>query len=383
MKVLYHHRIASKDGQFVHVEAITHSLVTLGCELKVVSPSVADNQSFGGDGGFVSKLKSLLPSALYETLEFVYSFWAFIKMSLAIVQFRPDVIYERYNLYLPAGVWASKLFNIPILLEVNAPLFEERSRFNSIALKRLARWTQSYTWKNASVVLPVTEVLAKVVEEYGVSADRIEVIHNGIDQTLFAPKDEVEQIEGKATITIGFVGFVREWHKLEYLVELIANSIDDNLKLLIVGDGPAIETIEKLAQQLKVAHQIEITGLVERDKMPHYLSQIDIAIQPAVVPYASPLKLIEYLAMGLAIVAPAQPNIEELLSHEHNALLFNPDSAEECALCVKRFIESPELISRLSMAATKTIVSKQLIWDSNAQRIIALSKQARVQKAAQ
>lgn len=383
MKVLYHHRIASKDGQFVHVEAITHSLVTLGCELKVVSPSVADNQSFGGDGGFVSKLKSLLPSALYETLEFVYSFWAFIKLSLAIVQFRPDVIYERYNLYLPAGVWASKLFNIPILLEVNAPLFEERSRFNSIALKRLARWTQSYTWKNASVVLPVTEVLAKVVEEYGVSADRIEVIHNGIDQTLFAPKDEVEQIEGKATITIGFVGFVREWHKLEYLVELIANSIDDNLKLLIVGDGPAIETIEKLAQQLKVAHQIEITGLVERDKMPHYLSQIDIAIQPAVVPYASPLKLIEYLAMGLAIVAPAQPNIEELLSHEHNALLFNPDSAEECALCVKRFIESPELISRLSMAATKTIVSKQLIWDSNAQRIIALSKQARVQKAAQ
>ncbi|ORT48150.1 hypothetical protein ST37_18160 [Vibrio sp. qd031] len=381
MKVLYHHRIASKDGQFVHVEAITRSLVALGCQLKIVSPSVADNQSFGGDGGFVSKLKSLLPCALYEVLEFFYSFWAFFKLSIAIVQFKPDVIYERYNLYLPAGIWASKLFNIPILLEVNAPLFEERSRFNSIALKPLARWTQSYTWNNASVVLPVTEVLAKVVEAYGVSSDRIEVIHNGIDQNLFTPKDDVQEIDAKETITIGFVGFVREWHKLEYLVELIANSNDQKLKLLIVGDGPAIESIKKLAQQLNVSHQIEITGLVERDRMPYYLSQIDIAIQPAVVPYASPLKLIEYLAMGLAIVAPAQPNIEELLSHEHNALLFNPDSAEECALCVKRLIESPELISRISVAATKTISSKQLIWDTNAKRIIALSKQAQVEKA--
>jgi glycosyltransferase involved in cell wall biosynthesis len=269
---------------------------------------------------------------------------------------------------------------------VNAPLFEERSRFNSIALTKFARWTQSYTWNNASAVLPVTEVLAQVVEEYGVSRDRIEVIHNGIDQSLFKPKTvttESGKQSPKERITIGFVGFVREWHKLEYLVELIANSHNERLRLLIVGDGPAIETIKVQAQKLNVSHQVKITGLVERAEMPSYLEQIDIAIQPAVVPYASPLKLIEYLAMGLAIVAPAQPNIEELLSHEYNALLFNPDSAEDCAHCVERFIDSPELLSQLSTSAAQTITSKQLIWDNNAQRIIALSKQIRSLRAIQ
>ena len=84
MKILYHHRIASKDGQFVHVEELTNAFIEQGHELKFVAPSLNENSDFGHDGGFVTKLKKLLPRALYELLELTYSFWIFIKLVKAI-----------------------------------------------------------------------------------------------------------------------------------------------------------------------------------------------------------------------------------------------------------------------------------------------------------
>ncbi|WP_199610869.1 glycosyltransferase family 4 protein [Flocculibacter collagenilyticus] len=374
MKILYHHRIASKDGQYVHIEEIIRSLRKNGEEVIVVAPSVAENQSFGGDGGWVSKLKAKLPTALYEILELFYSFIAFFKLSKAILKHKPDFIYERYNLYTPAGIWAKKLFRIPLILEVNAPLLEERNKFNSIALPALARWSQRYVWRQADKVLPVTQVLADIVKSYGVLPSRIEVIHNGINRDYFKPKVAKVKEPGDQ-ITIGFVGFVREWHKLENMVNLIANEPDKNLKLLIVGDGPAIPGIRELAKTLGVAERVEITGLVSREEMPAQLQKIDIAIQPSVVPYASPLKMIEYLGTGLAIVAPAQENIKELLEHNTNALLFEPENTEACAEKISEFIAQPDLMQRLSYEANQTIDEKGLLWDKNALKIVNHAKQ--------
>lgn len=136
---MYHHRIASKDGQYVHVEELTNALLEQGHELHFVAPQVNENADFGGDGGFVSKLKKALPKALYEILELSYSAWVFIKLVVAILKFKPEVIYERYNLYQPAGVLAAKLFNIPLLLEINAPLAEERAKYSGLALQGFAK----------------------------------------------------------------------------------------------------------------------------------------------------------------------------------------------------------------------------------------------------
>ena len=74
-----------------------------------------------------------------------------------------------------------------------------------------------------------------------------------------------------------------------------------------------IGDLKAQAKALGFEAQFESTGLVPREQMPHWLDQIDIALQPAVTPWASPLKMIEYMAKGLAIVAPNSENIQELL----------------------------------------------------------------------
>ena len=78
-----------------------------------------------------------------------------------------------------------KRYGLPLLLEVNAPLREERSRHDQLVLKNLARWSERYCWRNADYVLPVTAVLANRVRAEGVDMTRIEVIHNAINAEAF------------------------------------------------------------------------------------------------------------------------------------------------------------------------------------------------------
>src|SRR4029453_8280636 len=102
MRILYHHRIRSKDGQFVHLEEMIHALRSLGHELEIVGPRHVENERFGADAGYVASLKKWLPGAAYEALELCYSVADYRRLAAAVRRFRPDVIYERYNLYFPS-----------------------------------------------------------------------------------------------------------------------------------------------------------------------------------------------------------------------------------------------------------------------------------------
>ncbi len=322
MKILYHHRIASKDGQFVHVEELTNALIEQGHQLYFVAPKVNENADFGGDGGFVSKLKKALPKALYELLELSYSLWVFIKLVVAIIKFKPDVIYERYNLHQPAGVLAAKLFRLPLVLEINAPLVEERSKYSGLALQGFAKKIENFTWRTASHCLPVTDVLADYLRKISIPESKITVIHNGVRQQ-FIDEMMLQDINShKKEIVIGFTGFIHPWHGMDKALEAIAEHKELPLRLICVGDGDILPDLRRQAEQLGIADKVEFKGLITRDKVLDYVKEFDIALQPDVTAYASPLKMFEYMAVGALIVAPKTPNIEEILT-EDTALFFD------------------------------------------------------------
>jgi glycosyltransferase involved in cell wall biosynthesis len=379
MKILYHHRIASKDGQFVHIQELTHALRKRGHEIIMVGPAMLDKDEFGSESGLVPWLKRHMPGFVYELMEFAYAWVAYRKLVRAVHEHRPDCLYERYNLYMPAGVWLKRRFKLPMLLEINAPLFEERRKFNGIALPRLARWTETTTWRGADKVLPVTGVLAQRVMDAGVPRERMEVIHNGIDWSKFGTVPDLDSAKKmlglSGRVVLGFTGFMREWHGLEYVVELIAQHRDALWHLLLVGDGPARAGIEKRAQELLVQDRVTITGVIQREQVANYIAAFDVALQPDVVDYASPLKLFEYLALARAVVAPDKPNIREVLQHEVNALLFDVDNPQSFLHAIARLAGDAALRARLGIAARATLEQGGFTWDKNAQRVEALFQQ--------
>ena len=377
MKILYHHRTRSKDGQNVHIEELTRALAARGHEIVMVGPAAMDSAEFGDDAGLVAWLKSALPAALYELMELAYSVVAFLRLRRACLDHRPDCLYERYNLFLPAGLWIKRLYGLPMLSEVNAPLVEERSRFGRLALKRLARRTEEAVWRGADLVLPVTGVLAGYVRAAGVPEERIVVVPNGIDRAAFAgalPRDEAKRRLGLAGRTVlGFTGFMRSWHGLDRVIDFVAGSGPaSGLHFLAVGDGPARPELEAQAKARGVADRVSFPGLVGRAEIPAHVAAFDVALQPDVVPYASPLKLFEYMALGCAIVAPDTANIREVLTDGEDGVLFDRERPEAFREALARVCADPALRAGLGAAAQRTIERRGLTWSHNAARVEAL-----------
>lgn len=379
MKILYHHRIGSKDGQYVHIEEMVHALVADGHEVRVVGPEGFEQREFGGESGLVSRLKAGIPGSVYELLEFGYNTLDYARLVRAIREFQPDVVYERYNLSLLSGTVACRRFGIPLLLEVNAPLFAERSAYGGLKLARLARWTEQRAWRAADHVFAVTDVLADQIADASVDRSRITVTPNGINHRRFAPA--VDAAAAKQSLgldpeamVVGFVGFAREWHGLDAVIELLAEYGDARpLHFLLVGDGPVTSALKQQAAQAGVADRVTVTGVVDRDDVQRYVKAFDVAMLPNVVAYASPLKLFEYMACGKAIIAPNQANLREILSDDQDAILFEPGSRDAFKAAMRRLIEDEALRARLATGARATLVERDLSWAANARRVVDIA----------
>jgi glycosyltransferase involved in cell wall biosynthesis len=329
-----------------------------------------------------ARKKQVIPKHLYELLEFGYSGLEFIKLAAAILKHRPDAIYERANIYMLSGVWAARLFNLPLLLEVNSPLTEERAKFDGLAMPSFARWTEEVTWRYADYVLPVTAVLGGYVERAGVPPSRIVVTSNGVNEDEFrivAPerRPALPKTFGAGPV-LGFVGYVRAWHGLPQIVDLLAQDADfADANLMVVGDGPGRADLEARAKELGVADRLWVCGLVERDGLAAHISCFDIALQPEVTSYASPLKLFEYMALNRAIVAPDAPNIREVLTHQEDSLLFEPNSPKSLGDAIRALVRDGALRSRLGAGAADKIRRDDISWARNARRAMTLISRSR------
>jgi len=377
MKILYHHRIRSKDGQAVHLEELVAALRNCGAEVTLCGPESFARAEFGHDPKLLGKLKAFIPGALYEVLELGYNIPAYLRLSRAFRTVQPDLVYERYNLHMLAGIWLKRRRGTTVLLEVNAPLAMERAAHGGLTLARLAHRLERWTWRSADFVLPVTQVLADIIRESGVPSERIIVVPNGVDLRRF--KNQLSAADAKAALglsgktVLGFSGFMRDWHGLDSIVDWLADpSTPANVHLLLVGEGPARPDLESQAARLGVTHRVTFAGLAGRNEISAMTAAFDIALQPKCVDYASPLKLFEYMVSGKAIVAPDQPNIKEVLVDGVSALLFDPDRRETMVQALDRLVKDSGLRSALGAGARYAIDHPGFSWQKNAERVLAL-----------
>ncbi len=340
-----------------------------GHEVRVVGPELTGRAA----AAFAARMRRALPAWIAELLELAYNLTAYRRLGRAIKDWRPDVLYERYNLFTVAGVWAKRRYGLPYLLEVNAPLAEERQTFGRLAFRRLAARTERLAWRSADRVFPVTQVLAEILKEAGVPPERIVVIPNGVDPARFSDPPDPEACKrrlGEGRLVLGFVGYVRDWHGLDRVLDVLAEADPAlRLHLAIAGEGPALPSLRRRAEELGLAERVSFLGAVPRAQVPEVIAAFDIALQPAVVPYASPLKLFEYMALGKAIVAPDQPNIREVLTDGKDAILFEPQDWAALGCAVLALCRDGDLRALLGQEARARVADGAYTWDENVRSV--------------
>lgn len=381
MKIVYHHRTRSTDAQRIHIREIVTALRGLGHEVEIVSlvPTGAGRDTPARDAGEAPwKRAARRVPFLYDIIQLGYNVAGVPLLLAGVLRGRADFLYERYALFNFAGVLVSRIRRIPLVLEVNSPFALEQSRDKDIRMSRFAAWSERAICNRAARVIVVSTPLARMMERAGVAREKIEIMPNGVRPEDFEPAPADPELRASLGLSnqtvIGFAGWFRKWHGIELLLEAFqrAGLAGKSAKVLLIGDGAAMAELRQYVEKRDLKSDVLFTGPLPHEKVPRYLNLIDIAVQPAANEYCCPMKILEYMALGKAIVAPRQENIQELLREGSEARYFVPGDAAGLAAALSELVEDREKALSLGRRARSAIFERGYLWSVNARRVVEM-----------
>lgn len=295
----------------------------------------------------------------------------------------PHFIYERASLYATAGATLAKELRVPLILELNAPLALEQTAYRATGFGELAAQAEHWTLAHADAIVVVSEPLRQHALALGVPPEKVHVVPNGVDASLFRPGKADASVARKLNLgkgpVLGFVGGLRPWHGVEALPELLARLAKQHsgLQMVIAGDGQLRASLETDFRRRGLERQVRFTGLVEHENMAGIIRHFDIALAPYPEHnhdfYFSPLKLFEYMACGVAVVAPALGQIAEVVKHGKSGLLYPAGDTNALATRCGELLRRPRLRAALGKAAA-ALVRAHYTWPKNAARVADIAR---------
>jgi glycosyltransferase involved in cell wall biosynthesis len=213
----------------------------------------------------------------------------------------------------------------------------------------------------------------------GVDGDKITVVPNAVDVERFGRSEPDRALQAQlgleGSVVVGFVGSMTFYEGLDDLLVAcaeIARRSSTKFAVLFVGDGPVRADLERQAEELGIAQHCRFVGRVPHEDVERYLSIIDVTPFPRkplpVCEMVSPLKPLESMACGIAVLASDVSALSEMVGHGDHGLLFAKGDVDDLASQLERLITDAELRHDLSEKAEHW-VREERTWPIMAQRV--------------
>ncbi|MEA2704953.1 MAG: hypothetical protein QOD63_2898 [Actinomycetota bacterium] len=277
--------------------------------------------------------------------------------------FRADALIERFSLGTADGSAVAATLRLPHLVELNAPLVDEAVAYRSLSSPDEARALEARVLSAADVVLAVSGPLAGHARARG--AERVELLPNAVSLDRFPPR---HRTDGAGPPRVVLVGTLRPWHGTETVVDAWRLLGAEAPELLVVGGGPGQEQLEAVGA--------DVTGPVPYDRVPALLFGCSIGLVPyaADAPaYFSPLKLFDYLAAGLAVVAADVPGVTDIVDRG-SAVIVPAGDPGAMAGAVAALASDPGRRGHLGQAG-RDLVAAHHTWRHRARRVMAIVRE--------
>jgi glycosyltransferase involved in cell wall biosynthesis len=378
-----------RSSQAMHIRSLVEALRADGHEATIVSPPGVDPLKSAGMMPFLRKadrarglqriwkyISCECPQFVFEMFELLYNLFLPFRLLPVLWREPTAVLYERHAYFMFMGVLLGKLLKRPVVLEVNELAGFTRAR--GLIMERLARRIDTWVFARADHVLCVSRVLADEAQMRGAGSVRVHVLPNAIDPNRIRSAGFREPLRDrlglKDSIVIGHVGLFYRWDRLEVLIE-VAKSIREvhsSVKVLLVGDGPEMETLKQTALRLGMEREVIFSGPVSRDEVPAYIDAMDICVLPDSNAFGSPIALFEFMAMGKPCVVPDLGPMRDVIDDNVTGIMFPHADYGALKDALLRLVEDPALRIRVGASARQTVFERHT-WAANARFVVQLA----------
>ena len=373
MRVLYaaiDQTVPGTRGGSVHVTAVAEGLAALGHEVHVLVTRGAGPLPAGP----VRWIPMSPPLGLNQ-LRWTRS-RAVRRLAEAL---RPDVIMERYYNFGGEAIMHARAFGARAVLEVNAPVIDhpgsrKATLDRALLIRPMQRWRERLCAAADLIVTPSAAILPPAIP-----ASRVLEVEWGADTTRFRPDASGPlPFTPPAGMVAVFAGAFRSWHGAIHLaraVRLLRSRDRRDVAALFIGDGPELPRVRAEAAGLD---GVVFTGPLRHELMPAALAAAHVGVAPfdlgahrplALGFYWSPLKLFEYMAAGLPVVAPAVARIPQLVADGREGVLYDPHAEGALAAALERLTD-PGLRAALG-AAARARAERDYSWAAHCRSLSA------------
>lgn len=290
---------------------------------------------------------------------------------------RPDIIHAHSPVLnaIPA-LRVGRRHNIPVVYEIRA-FWEDagvdQGSYRDGSVKyRFVRMLETNACRRADHVIVISEGLNRELLSRGIEGNKVSIVRNGIQIEDFrggVPDTGTAArfgLDGRSII--GFFGSFYRYEGLDLLLDAFALLTDKraDCSLLLAGGGEMEKSLKEKAQKLKLADRIVFPGRIAHEQIPEVYAVADILVYPRLsmrlTDIVTPLKPLEAMAMGKAVIASDVGGHRELVEDGETGVLFPAGDVGALASAMERLLADTQARIDLGQRA-KTWVSQNRTWE--------------------
>jgi glycosyltransferase involved in cell wall biosynthesis len=376
-------------GGSTHTLEVARGLMARGHEVRVVA---AHRAGWSGLRPFFRPGQGTVEGVpvTYVDIPKAVSFLGIPHVGRLVREFQPDVVMERYYNFAGTGMYWAHRLGLLSVLEVNALIVDPpqvaKRRLDDLLGGPLRRWALAQCRWATRLVTPLhTTVPAEIPRAL------IAEIPWGANTARFRPEVRAERADEIAALrtrlelppearVVVFVGSFRAWHgALEFAeagLQLAAERED--VYFLLVGKGPQRPAVEARCQESGYSARFRFAGSVPYDAVPVYLALAEAGVAPFQPHYHpalqvagffwSPLKIFEYMAMGLPVVTTAIPPLDRIVRAGQEGLLVPEGDIAGLARAIGELLDAPERARALGQSARERVAA-EFSWQKHCERL--------------
>lgn len=384
------------SGPSVHVRAVCEELRRLGHEVRIVAR--LDGRIRASDDAAQFRLVDTRPldagplrtferavrrlqrmthapyAALFESLRF----------ALACCQELPDydILLERLGWMGYGGALASRWLRRPLVLEVNGDHHAELELLG-LAPRGAQRWLSEVT--TGAAVRSAAQLVAtgngwrtRVVERWQVPAERVSVVQNGTRLVTLLTRQDLHSFQPPSDVAgpleVAFVGGFEPWQGLPVLLRAVAGTVvaGHDVALTIIGTRPPSDALQESARQVGLEARVRWLGPLPATQYARHLATCDVGVAPYYgrVEYSG-LKVLDYKAAGLAVVASGERGKPGIIQHGRTGWIVPPGDAVALRDALAHLAADRELGRNLGRLA-RLEAESQHSWRATAEQLASL-----------